>query len=94
MKVKITQKHIEEGSRGDPYKCPVALALQECGLFDMPCVIGRYAIERAWGKAWSGLRRYLPKTAFLWIVKFDEGGIGEEFEFEFDRTFGAAISTD
>jgi hypothetical protein len=27
MKIKVTQKHIDEGVRGDPHKCPIALAI-------------------------------------------------------------------
>ena len=35
LSVDITEKHIKDGVRKDASKCPIALAITECGLFDV-----------------------------------------------------------
>lgn len=77
MKVKITQKHIDEGKRHHPCKCPIALALDE--LLVPPGGPTRYIYvgdESAWvGRDEKTCHRFrLPLEARQFIRAFDERG--------------------
>ena len=68
VKVSITDSHIQNGKRQNPYECPIALALWNTG-FCAP-VAGRTTIYVC-----KGLKTYTgntPKKAQLFIDIFDK----------------------
>lgn len=74
MKIQVTQKHINEGKRGECFNCPIALALLEATgqqwdvSFHMAC-------------SWH-YNLNLPEIAQEFIGRFDYEKTVKPFEFE------------
>lgn len=77
MKIKVTQKHIDNGFKNNCWRCPIALAIEE------------QLINKSFTVASSTIRIQgnvinLPYEACNFIRKFDNGLPVEPFEFELD----------
>lgn len=78
MKILVKKKHIKDGRRGEFTDCPVALALQECGL-------RKAGVTQDWitwleNKKWK--RISTPQLVKLKVHRYD--GLGQMTSFEFD----------
>ena len=85
MKIKVTQKDIEEGYRGSCYDCPIAHAVKRevkptshTGLN-----IGATRILHRNGCSWDTYT--LPKKAQTFIKRFDGGKPVKPFTFEIEK---------
>lgn len=70
MKIKVEQRHIDAGMAGDPFCCPIALALAEIG-FDTPHV--QYSVIYQDGPK-KRRRLQLPPKAMEFMLAFDTLG--------------------
>jgi hypothetical protein len=77
--VSVTEKHIAAGKPGLPEGCPIALALEDCGLFRVS--VGYQTI---WANPSAGSRRLgykFPRKARLFAAYFDAHRPVEPFTF-------------
>lgn len=87
MLIKLTQEHIDRGTRGDCLDCPLALAAKEAGI-KTPWVTETYITSD--NASAPDDKMYLPKIATDFIRNFDgevEGADASKcvpFEFELD----------
>lgn len=89
MLIKVTAKHIKEGSPMVPCDCPIAKAITEAteqhariGLKRMTVGQDRYTLYfRNWIRS-----KLLPDAANTFAHRFDTGFSVEPFEFELDLT--------
>lgn len=80
IKIKVEEKHIQDGKRGSPGYCPIALAIEDAGYW-YPVVDKNIAefIDNEKGWAWE---IDLPNEARSFIMKYDAGIEVHPFEFE------------
>ena len=80
MKVKVTQKHIDQGCPGWGQWCPVAMALEEMG-FARPVVGSQLIIYRA--PDTGEVREWdTPRKVFRFMQKFDSHRKVKPFTFK------------
>lgn len=82
MRIRVTQKHIQDGEAGETGRCPIALALSEAGMF-CPSV-GSFGIYlNSEGKIGDDRERhvFLPREAQDFVENFDDGSGVDPFEF-------------
>ena len=78
MTIHVTETHIRDGTRHDPQKCPIALAMKERGIND------RITVHGFW--AWTSTRRwFVPHEARWFLFKFDAGLEVAPNEFELNE---------
>ena len=85
MKIKVTQEHIKMGISESGRRCPVALAINDVNLFEIPHVGYTHVSGEILGQPWTYLCLELPSAVTEWIKKFEATGEGSEFEFELGR---------
>ena len=78
VKIKVKQKHIDDGMRKSNSYCPIAMALKDRGYSNIN-VDQRSMIFETSRSRWYG---YLPLVARCFINNFDKKGDGKPFEFE------------
>ena len=85
MKIKVTQKDIEEGYRGSCHDCPVALAFKRevKTAFEIGLSVGAERILHREVHEWDTYT--LPKRAQTFIKRFDNGKPVEPFTFEIKK---------
>ena len=77
MIVKVGHNHIEDGERGCPNSCAVALAVSEASGYY--CEVGHdYILVHGAHRAYYDT----PQPVREWIDRFDGGTVVEPFEFE------------
>ena len=87
MKVKVTEEHIDEGVKGCPRNCPVALAFWDAGAVDVRIGAGR----ADWRMSNDDLRAVsakLPERVQEFVGQFDHGEEVEPLEFEIEGEAG------
>lgn len=83
MKIQVTQKHINAGSRGSCNSDPVALAMKEAGYMHPWISPDRIRVDGFNG----GFMREdfeMPESVEYFIREFDNGRFVEPFEFELE----------
>lgn len=81
MKIKITNKHIKKGRKGEPRLCPIALAIKEqVKNIDRNTIMILYASANFAIKG-KEVHKDLPKKATKFIHAFDSGEEVKPFEF-------------
>lgn len=75
MKVKVEQRHIDRGERGDAFCCAVALAVAEATGYD-DVWVDEYSMSV------GDFYYRTPKSASDFIENFDSGYAVAPFEFE------------
>ena len=84
MTITVTATHIRIAEPGNPYFCPVNLALRDAGLKRVKvtrCTI-RYSHNRA--RMLPGIRKELPKKAQDFLFKYDTNQEVKPFQFELE----------
>jgi len=79
MKIKVNQVHIDNGEARNCERCPVALALQDAGLFE-PSI--------GYSTLYAGVNRdeyEFPDVVGSKILAFDDGLGMEPFEFKIKK---------
>lgn len=90
MKIKVTQKHIDFGVRGSPYRCPVAWAISDTVNKDVDVLDDKYLRVSVGGrmvglKDKAGTRDFnVPEEARAFVLNFDFGYRVFPFEFDID----------
>lgn len=64
--VKVTQKHIRNGSMREGSSCPIALGLHDCGFKDV--AVGYFTWQIPGGRIFK-----LSQSATKFIARFDNG---------------------
>ena len=78
MTIRVTETNISDGTRHDPQKCPIALAMAERGIAD------RITVHGFW--AWTTTQNwFVPHEARWWLFKFDAGLEVEPSEFHLEE---------
>lgn len=81
MLIKVTQECIDNGKRGCPYSCPVALAVRDA--------VENDDIGVCYNHIRIGASYFVPPTEVIKFLKSFDFGIGgpvEPFEFELDTS--------
>lgn len=78
FKIKVEQRHIDTGKRGNACNCPLAIALTEITGQELKIAVGAVWMD---GK---GIVGYLPTTAFDFYRDFDLRRKVEPIEFEIE----------
>ena len=80
IRIKVEKKHIQDGKRGSPAYCPIALAIEDAGYWH-PVVDKEVAEFVDSEKEWTW-EFDLPTEARSFIMKYDAGREVRPFEFE------------
>jgi len=76
IRVTVTRRLIEKGTPGDPYNCPVGLAIDTVlpgkrGMHSISTAIGRGVECRQYGAIVSGQFCRYPDDVCQWVMDFD-----------------------
>lgn len=82
MKVSVTQAHIDRGIASDCGKCPIALALEDCGMEQVKIMDEADEISFFNPKLSRTVRLMAPSNIYDFVVEFDCGQSVLPFEFE------------
>lgn len=84
MKVSVTQDHIDRGIGSDCGKCPVALALEGCGMERVKIMDEADEVSFFYPKLNKTVRLLVPGKVYDFVVEFDCGQPVFPFEFELE----------
>lgn len=83
--IQVTAKDISQGRRGNPFQCPIALAIQKYLPGKALDFYFPFVTTTASFRFWGCLRTtYLPREVLAWINYFDRTAEGEPFSFLLD----------
>jgi hypothetical protein len=85
--VSVTAADIDNGIRGDCWKCPIALALWRAT--GEKCLVGR---THVWPLGDKDRRTPMPEAAVDWIRKFDRAEFPKPMEFELTIPVPVSVS--
>lgn len=87
-KIHVSQKHIAQGRRHDPWKCPVALAVREelNAPINLKVSVGLWHILKyddinIVSGRWSSATAYTPRSVARFIKKYDKKEKVQPFNF-------------
>lgn len=81
--IRVKAKHIKEGIKGNPWCCPIALAIKDELRSDARVYVvqERLTIDMS-GTIYGCQSQKLPKEAVTFIRRFDKGNQVTEFSFD------------
>lgn len=79
IEVQVTQQDIDNGTNGDTYQCPIALAINRAASDLGPVMVN--ALYMSWKQANKTVN--LPPVAAMWMLNYDMGIRAEMAPFEF-----------
>ena len=80
MRIKVTQRNLDDGLVGDSSECPIALAMCDVG-FHRPSV---GLVSASWLDGDETIVANLPEEAQVFISMYDDEAPVEPFEFELE----------
>ena len=89
IRVSVTRRLISKGIPGDPYSCPVGLAIDLVlpggkGMHAISSAIGRKVECRQFGAIVSGQFCRYPPDVIQWVMDYDAGEPVREISFNLD----------